>query len=117
MVSWHDIQFALNCTAENLYIILPVFLLSAAAAFLVGLAVIGRVKNAVIRLLPLIFAELVLFLIVFPYLTRWIGIGSFTWGFWYEGGWDFYLPITAMVGVLIGYLPGRVFKEKKVQEK
>ena len=38
-----------------------------------------------------------------PYLVRWVGIQSFTWGFWYEGGLEFYLPFSAMVGILVGY--------------
>lgn len=117
MVNWHDIQFALECTAEKLSIILPVFLLSGAAAFLVGSAAKGKIKSVVIRLLPLIITELVLFLIMFPYLTRWIGIRSFTWGFGYEGGLDFFLPFSTMGGILIGYLLGMVFRGKKEQGK
>lgn len=103
MVNWHDIKFVLECTAENLFIILPVLLLSGAAAFFAGSAVKRRVKSAVVRLLPLIFAEFALFLLMLPYLVRWVDIQSFTWGFWYEGGLDFYLPFSAMVGVLAGY--------------
>ena len=38
-----------------------------------------------VRLLPLVLAECALFLIMLPYLVRWVGIQSFTWGFWYEG--------------------------------
>ena len=117
MINWHNIKFAVKCTAENLYVILPVLLLSGAAAFLVESAVKGRVKSAVTHLFPLIIAEIVLFLVMFPYLTRWVGIGSFTWGFWYEGGLDFFLPFSAMVGILIGYLLGMAFKGKKAQEK
>ena len=82
---------------------LPVLLLSGAAAFFAGSAVKRRVKSAVVRLLPLVLAECALFLIMLPYLVRWVGIQSFTWGFWYEGGLDFYLPFSAMVGVLAGY--------------
>ena len=103
MVNWYDIQFALRCTAENFYIILPVLLLSGAAAFFAGSAVRRRVKSGLMGFLPLIFAQLALFLIMLPYLVRWVGIQSFTWGFWYEGGLDFYLPFSAMVGVLAGY--------------
>ena len=82
---------------------LPVLLLSGAAAFFAGSAVKRRVKSAVVRLLPLVLAECALFLIMLPYLVRWVGIQSFTWGFWYEGGLDFYLPFSTMVGVLAGY--------------
>ena len=103
MVNWYDIQFALRCTAENLFIILPVLLLSGAAAFFAGSAVRRRVKSGLMGFLPLIFAQLALFLVMLPYLVRWVGIQSFTWGFWYEGGLEFYLPFSAMVGVLAGY--------------
>ena len=103
MVNWHDIKFALGCTAENLYIILPVLLVSGAAAFFAGSAVKRRVKSAVVRLLPLVLAECALFLIMLPYLVRWVGIQFFTWGFWYEGGLDFYLPFSTMIGILVGY--------------
>ena len=103
MANWHDIKFVLECTAENLFIMLPVLLLSGAAAFFAGSAVKRRVKSAVVRLLPLVLAECALFLIMLPYLVRWVGIQSLTWGFWYEGGLDFYLPFSAMVGVLAGY--------------
>ena len=103
MANWHDIKFVLECTAGNLFIMLPVLLLSGAAAFFAGSAVKRRVKSAVVRLLPLVLAECALFLIMLPYLVRWVGIQSFTWGFWYEGGLDFYLPFSAMVGVLAGY--------------
>lgn len=57
-------------------------------------------------------AELILFLVMLPYLIRWIGIQSFTWGFWYEGGLEFYLPFSGMVGILIGYLLGIALKKK-----
>ena len=103
MIDWNDIKFALGCTAENLYIILPVLLVSGAAAFFAGSAVRRRAKSSIICLLPLILAELALFLVMFPYLVRWVGIQSFTWGFWYEGGLDFYLPFSAMIGILAGY--------------
>ena len=103
MVNWHDIKFALGCTAENLYIILPVLLVSGAAAFFAGSAVRRRAKSTAICLFPLILAELALFLVMFPHLVRWVDIQSFTWGFWYEGGLDFYLPFSAMIGILVGY--------------
>ena len=103
MANWHDIKFVLECTAENLFIILPVLLLSGAAAFFAGSAVRRRAKSSIICLLPLILAELALFLVMFPHLVRWVGIQSFTWGFWYEGGLDFYLPFSAMIGILAGY--------------
>ena len=103
MANWHDIKFVLEGTAENFYIILPVLLLSGAAAFFAGSAVRRRVKGALMRFLPLIFAQLALFLVMLPYLVRWVGIQSFTWGFWYEGGLEFYLPFSAMVGILVGY--------------
>ena len=76
MANWHDIKFVLECTAENLFIILPVLLLSGAAAFFAGSAVKRRVKSAVVRLLPLVLAECALFLIMLPYLVRWVGIQS-----------------------------------------
>ena len=57
MANWHDIKFVLECTAENLFIMLPVLLLSGAAAFFAGSAVKRRVKSAVVRLLPLVLAE------------------------------------------------------------
>lgn len=41
----NDISYILECTAGNLYFILPVLLLSGAAAFLAGLVVIGRKKT------------------------------------------------------------------------
>ena len=109
-MDWYAIKYILECTAENLYFILPILLLSGAAAFLAGLAVRGRVKSAVIRLFPIIFAELILFLSMIPYLVRWAGIHSLTWGFGYEGGWDFYLPFSAVIGILAGYL--LAFKKK-----
>ncbi len=115
MVNWNDIQVALKCTAENLFIILPVLLLSGAAAYFVGWAVRGRVKKAKAALVPLIIAEFVLCLAMLPYLNRWVGMQSFTWGFWYEGGLDFFLPFSAMIGLLIGYLLGMAFREKKAQ--
>lgn len=114
MIDWYDIKYILECTAENLFFILPVLLLSGAAAFLAGSVVRRRIKSAVIRVLPIIFAELILLLSMIPYLVRWVGIHSFTWGFGYEGGWDFYLPFSVMAGILAGYLPA--FK-KKAQEQ
>lgn len=108
----NDISYILECAAGNLYFILPVLLLSGAAAFLAGLVVIGRKKNTAIRFIPLMIAELILFLVMLPYLIRWIGIQSFTWGFWYEGGLEFYLPFSGMVGILIGYLLGIALKKK-----
>ena len=108
----NDIMFILECTAGNLYFILPVLLLSGVIAFLAGLGIKGRTKNTVTRFIPLIIAELVLVLVILPYLIRWIDIQSFTWGFWYEGGLEFYLPFSAMVGLLIGYLLGITLKKK-----
>ena len=104
MMNWHDIKYILECTAENLGFLLPVLQLSGAAAFWVGLAVRERAKSAVMRLLPVVFAEFALFFAMLPYLVRWVGIQSLTWGFGYEGGWGFYLPFSAMIGVLAGYL-------------
>ena len=114
MVNWQNIKFALECTAENLFVILPVLLLSGAAALAAGWAVRGRIKNAAARLVPLILAELALFFTMVSYLVRWIGMGSFTWGFWYEGGWNFYLPFTAMLGILAGYFLGMAFWKREV---
>ena len=72
MANWHDIKFVLECTAENLFIILPVLLLSGAAAFFAGSAVRRRVKSGLMGFLPLIFAQLALFLVMLPYLVRWV---------------------------------------------
>ena len=78
MVNLNDIQVALKCTAENLFIILPVLLLSGAAACFVGWTVRGRVKKAKAALVPLIIAEFVLCLAMLPYLTRWVAVESFS---------------------------------------
>lgn len=64
-------------------------------------------------ILPLVAVELILFLSMWYYLIRWIGIGSFSWGFYYEGGWDFYIPFTLMIGILIGYPLGMKFRNKR----
>lgn len=114
MIDWYDVKYILKCTAENLYCILPILLLSGAAAFLVASAVRGRIKSTVIRLLPMVFAEFALLAVMLPYLIRWVGIQSFTWGFWYEGGLDFYLPFSAMLGILAGYLLEMAFWKRKV---
>ncbi len=108
-----DLQIILNCTIENLYFMIPLLLLTGMTAFFAGKMVTGRTKKRSVCLLPLIAAELFLIVIVFPYLNRWAGFRSITWGFTYEGGWDFYLPFTAMVGILIGYLMGTFFARRK----
>lgn len=117
MISLQDVKYVLICTAENLYIILPIFLCSGAVAFLIGSAVKDRVKSSMVRLLPFIIAEFILFSVMLPYLTQWIGIRSFTWGFWYEGGLDFFCPFSAMLGILVGYLLGMMSKRRNIQDQ
>ncbi len=108
-----DLQIILNCTIENLYFLIPLLLLTGMTAFFAGQTVMGRKKGLFACLLPLIAVELLLLFIMFPYLIRWAGFRSVAWGFCYEGGWDFYLPLTAMVGILIGYLMGTFFARRK----
>ncbi len=108
-----DLQIILNCTIESLYLLIPLLLLTGMTAFFAGKMVTGRTKRRSVCLLPLIAAELFLIVIMFPYLIRWAGFRSITWGFTYEGGWDFYLPFTAMAGILIGYLTGTFFARGK----
>lgn len=108
----NDISFILECTLQNAQLLVPLILISGVIAFFAGRLVAGRTERSVLRLSPLIAAELVLLLTMFPYLGRWIEIQSFTWGFWYEGGWDFYLPFSAMVGIAIGYLLGIALKKR-----
>jgi len=114
MIMTSDLQVILNCTFENLHVLVPLLLLTGLTAFFAGKMVTGRTKRRSVCLLSLIAAELFLIFIMFPYLIRWAGFRSITWGFWYEGGWDFYLPFTAMVGILIGYLLGTAFARRKV---
>lgn len=114
MIMASDLQEILNCTIENLHVLIPLLLLTGMIAFFSGQMVMGWTKRLSVCLFPLIAAELFLIVIMFPYLIRWAGFRSITWGFWYEGGWEFYLPFTAMVGILIGYLLGMVFARRKV---
>lgn len=108
----NDIRYILECTLENAFLLAPLILISGGIAFFAGRMVAGRTEKSILHLFPLIAVELVLFLSMFPYLVRWIHIGSFTWGFWYEGGWGFYLPFSAMAGILIGYLLGIALKKR-----
>ncbi len=108
-----DLQDILNCTIENIYFLIPLLLLTGITAFFAGQTVMSRKKRLSVCLLPLIAVELFLLFIMLPYLIRWAGFRSITWGFTYEGGWDFYLPFTAMVGILIGYLMGTFFTRRK----
>lgn len=118
MESWynviHDLKFILSCTMEFLDLGTLVLLLTGATAFLLGWnREIACGKTAKRCLLPLAAIESGLFLTMIPYLIRWVRIGSFTWGFHYEGGFSFYLPFTAMIGVLIGYLSGIALARRK----
>jgi len=113
MIMASDLQVVLNCTIENLHILIPFLLLIGLIAFFAGQMVMGRKKRLSACLIPLIAAELFLMVIMVPYLIRWAGSRSLTWGFWYEGGWDLYLPFTAMIGILIGYLLGTTFARRK----
>ena len=107
-----DISLILECTLQNAQLLAPLILISGGIAFFAGRLVAGRTERSVLRLSPLIATELVLLLTMFPYLGRWIKIQSFTWGFWYEGGLEFYLPFSAMIGILTGYLLGIALKKK-----
>lgn len=111
-MSMNDISFILKCTLENALLLVPLTLVSGGIAFFAGRTMAGRTEKSILRLFPLIAAELVLFFAMFPYLVRWAGMGSFTWGFWYEGGWSFYLPFSVMVGFLVGYLLGIALKKR-----
>ncbi|NBI67048.1 hypothetical protein D1646_09500 [Pseudoflavonifractor sp. 60] len=97
-----EIRFILECTLENAFVILPLALISGGMAFFAGRMATDRMQRWI--LLPLAAAELALFLTMVPYLARWVNIQSLIWGFWYEGGLNFYLPFSAMFGVLAGYL-------------
>lgn len=108
----NNIRHILECTLENAFLLVPLTLISGGIAFFAGRMITGRTEKLILRLSPLIAAELVLFLTMLPYLVRWIKIQSFTWGFWYEGGLSFYLPFSAMVGILVGYLLGIALKKR-----
>ena len=109
-----DIEFILTCTLENSFLLLPLFLISCAIAFSLSGFVARYTKTIIARLAPLVIAESILFFGMVRYLIRWIGFRSLTWGFWYEGGWNFYLPFTAMLGILAGYFLGMAFWKRKV---
>ncbi len=109
-----DMKLILTCTLENSFLLLSLLLISCAIAFSLSGFVVRHTEKTIARLAPLVIAELILFLSMVKYLVRWIGFRSLTWGFWYEGGWDFYLPFTAMLGILAGYLLGMAFWKRKV---
>ena len=122
------IKYILICTWVNAFVLVPFLLMSCAAAFYFSNFLARYTKKVIlrfvplvttdllllfriVRFVPLVAAELYLFFSMVPYLKRWSYFGSLTWGFSYEGGWNFYLPFTAMVGILIGYLVGMALKK------
>lgn len=113
MITLNEIRDVLCQTADHLPFLIFPLLLSGIAAYFLGGAVKKKTGNTIKRIFPLVAVELILFLDMLPYMTRWVGIGSFSWGFWYEGGWDFYIPLTLMIGSLSGYLLGIRFRNKK----
>lgn len=110
-MNMNGIRYILECTLENVFLLVPLALVSGGIAFFAGRMIKGHTEKSILLLFPLVAAELALLLSMFPYLVRWVKIQSFTWGFWYEGGWNFYLPFSAMVGILIGYLLGIALKK------
>lgn len=113
MITLNEIRYVLDQTADHLPFLISLLLLSGVAAYFSGGAVKKKAGNIIKLIFPLVAVELILFLSMWHYLTRWIGIGSFSWGFYYEGGWDFYIPFTLMIGILIGYLLGIKYRKKK----
>lgn len=113
MITLNEIRNVLDQTVGHLPFLIPFLLLSGVVAYFSGGAVKKRARNIIKLIFPLVAVELIIFLSMWHYLIRWIGIGSFSWGFYYEGGWDFYIPFTLMIGSLIGYPLGLKFRKGK----
>lgn len=103
MITLNKIRGVLDQTVDHLPVLISLLLLSGVAAYFLGGAVKKKTEKTIKVIFPLVAIELILFLSMWHYLTRWVGMGSFGWGFWYEDGWDFYIPFTLMIGILIGY--------------
>lgn len=117
LITLNEIRDILGQTANNLPFLIWLLLLSGVAAYFFGRIVKEKTGNTVKRIFPLVAGELILFFYMLPYLVRWVGMGSFGWGFWYEGGWDFYIPFTLMIGILIGYPLGITYiKEARIRD-
>ena len=113
MIPLNEIRDALGQTVNNLPLLVCLLILSGVAAYFLGRVVKKKTAHTVKRIFPLVAVELILFLKMLPYLARWAGMDSFSWGFWYEGGWDFYIPVTLIIGILIGYTLGIRFRNEK----